>query len=282
MRAVGQVNDPDLAMEVGKILGRELRAVNIDIDFAPVLDVDTNPNNPVIASRSLSADPTIVAKLGCAILRGIQSEGIAACGKHFLGHGDTSQDSHLTLPRITHPMARLEQIELPPFKAAIDANVASIMTAHVIFEAIDKDYPVTMSPAALNGILRDRFKFTGAIFSDDMEMKAIAAHYDLQDALIRGVTAGIDIFPISHTHETQNRAIDLLLKAASRRKTLRDRIDQANHRIDTLTALYYHPPTRGPLPAYLGSKQHHVITERVKKLCGESALAEGRDPTHFL
>ena len=130
-----------------------------DVDVQIVL-VDNRSRNSrqnamgrtVPRSRSISSDPSVVARLGCAILRGIQSEGVAACGKHFLGHGDTSQDSHHTLPRITHSIERLEQIELPPFKAAIDAGVSSIMTAHVVFDALDPKYPVTMSRKALDGI----------------------------------------------------------------------------------------------------------------------------------
>jgi len=282
MRALGQINDPALATEVGKIQAKELRAVNIDINFAPVLDVDTNKDNPVINSRSFSSDPQIVSALGVALLRGIQSEGIAACGKHFLGHGDTSTDSHKTLPRIKHKRDRLDQIELPPFQAAIAAGVSSIMTAHVIFDCLDKNYPVTMSPDALDGILRDQFKFDGVIFSDDLEMKAIASNFSLDEALVRGVTAGVDVFPISHSLETQNKAIDSLLKSVERKKVPKERIDQSNRRIDTMAALYYHPPSREPLPKYIGSKEHHVIVERVRKLAGESALAEGKDPTDFL
>src|SRR5690606_19939673 len=125
--------------------GRELRAVGVDLNYAPVLDIDTNPDNPIIGNRSFSRDPQVVAELGIALARGIESEGVASCGKHFPGHGDTSQDSHQELPRLPHAMERLERVELVPFRAAVQAGLASIMTAHVVFEAIDPEYPATMS-----------------------------------------------------------------------------------------------------------------------------------------
>src|SRR5687767_7340061 len=139
MRDVGRAGDEKLAYEVGRVLGREIRAVNIDCDLAPVLDVDTNPGNPVISSRSFGASPELVAKMGVAVIRGLQDEGVAACGKHFPGHGDTNKDSHHELPMLAdHDLARLGEVELPPFEAAVKAGVACIMTAHVIYSGVDK------------------------------------------------------------------------------------------------------------------------------------------------
>ncbi|HLL87868.1 MAG TPA: beta-N-acetylhexosaminidase, partial [Tepidisphaeraceae bacterium] len=194
MRAVGAAGDERLAFDVGRVIGREVRAVNVDFDFAPVLDVDTNPANPVIGDRSFGRTPELVARVGAAVLRGIQSAGVAACGKHFPGHGDTSQDSHVDLPTLPHTLERLRRVELPPFRAAIDAGVASVMTAHVIFTPLDAKYPATMSRPALDGILRDDMRFDGVVVSDDLEMKAIAEHFGLEEAVVRGANAGVDLF----------------------------------------------------------------------------------------
>src|SRR5690606_2842589 len=130
---VGRTGDAELATATGRLLGAELRAVGIDVAFAPVLDVDTNPNNPVIGARSFGSDPELVARLGIALAAGIQSAGVAACGKHFPGHGDTDLDSHLALPRLAHPRERVDAVELVPFRRAAEAGIASMMTAHVVF-----------------------------------------------------------------------------------------------------------------------------------------------------
>src|SRR5512138_628761 len=150
MRALGETGDDVLAYEVGALLGRELRAVGIDQDYAPCVDVDTNPANPVIGDRSFSRDPAVVARLGAALAEGLQSAGVAACAKHFPGHGDTSQDSHHALPRLPHGMERLRAVELLPFRALAAAGVSSIMTAHVVFEPLDPRLPATLSAAAID------------------------------------------------------------------------------------------------------------------------------------
>ena len=147
------------------------------MNYAPVLDVDTNPENPVIGSRSFGRTPELVSELGVALAEGLESVGVAACGKHFPGHGDTQQDSHLELPRLAHSLERLEQVELAPFAAAIAAGIPALMTAHVIFEPLDPVYPATMSRAVLHGLLREKLGYDGLVVSDDLEMRAIADHY---------------------------------------------------------------------------------------------------------
>src|SRR5690606_11651226 len=177
------LGDEGVARQVGRVLARELRAVNVDLDFAPVLDVDTNPQNPVIGDRSFGSDPEQVARLGAALVEGMQSEGVAACAKHFPGHGDTPKASHPGAPRPPHGMERLEAVELFPCRHVV-GKVASIMTAHVVFESLDPARPATMSRAALDGILRDRFGYEGVVISDDLEMKAIADHFGLEEAVV--------------------------------------------------------------------------------------------------
>src|SRR5690606_31170698 len=160
--------------EVGRLLGRELRAVGVDVNYAPILDVDTNPKNPIIGNRSFSRDPELVARLGVALGRGMEAAGVASCGKHFPGHGDTEQDSHQELPRLSHSIERLRNVELVPFRAWAEAQLAAVMTAHVIFEPLDPKYPATMSKRVLDGILRQELNYEGLIITDDIEMKAIA------------------------------------------------------------------------------------------------------------
>jgi beta-N-acetylhexosaminidase len=203
MRALGAAGDEGLAFEVGALLGSELRAAGIDQDYAPVADVDTNPANPVIGDRSLSRDPDSVARLAAALARGLQSAGVAACGKHFPGHGDTAQDSHRELPRLPHALPRLRAVELPPFAALARAGAAAVMTAHVVFEALDPSRPATMSPAAL-GLLRGECGFRGAVLSDDLEMKAVSAHFPIEEAVPAAVNAGVDLLLVCHRAEVQH------------------------------------------------------------------------------
>ncbi len=263
-REVGATNDPILAREIGKLMGRELRATNIDVDFAPVLDVDTNPDNPVIAERSFGATPELVSRMGVAVMHGLQSEGVAACGKHFPGHGDTSQDSHKQLPRLPHSEARLEEVELVPFEHAIREGIASIMTAHVIYSPIDDHYPATMSHEVMTGILRRKFGFDGLIHSDDMQMHAIADHFGIEEALIKGANAGVDVFWICHHGPLQHQAIDLLIRAVERGNVPRDRVIDANRHIDAMLAKYVKPPVDERLLDVVGCDAHREIVSRVK------------------
>lgn len=283
MRALGSTGDEALAEEVGAILGRELRAVGIDLDYAPVLDVDTNPANPVIGDRSLASDPKTVGRLGAAVARGLQREGVAACGKHFPGHGDTAQDSHRDLPRLRHAMDRLEAVELPPFAAAIRSGIASIMTAHVIFEPLDPRYPATMSRPALDGILRDRMGFDGVVVSDDLEMAAIADHFDLEEVVVRGILAGVDLFLVCHRAEVQHRAIDLLAAAVERGDVPLSRVLEARRRVDRLVARYVRPPSDRDFREVVGAEAHRrTIARLVERSPLLAAAGPGRDPTEVI
>ena len=151
MATIGRSGDVGLAGRFARALGAELRAVGITLDYAPVLDVHTNSKNPVIGDRALSESAEDAARFGAAIVRGLQAEGVAACGKHFPGHGDTSTDSHLELPLVEHPIERLRDVEFKPFKAAIEADVATIMTAHVFMPALDEERPATLSARVVSG-----------------------------------------------------------------------------------------------------------------------------------
>jgi beta-N-acetylhexosaminidase len=279
MRDVGRANDIDLARHVGMVLGKELRAVNIDLDFAPCMDVDTNPANPVIGDRSFGKSPQLVTRMGVAVIEGLQSAGIAACAKHFPGHGDTDKDSHYVLPTIDHPLERLERIELPPFAAAIRAGVATVMTAHVLLTQVDPDVPATMSEKVMRGLLRDRLGFNGVVISDDLEMRAIAEHYGAEQAILRGLHAGVDLFCICHNHQLQHRAIDRLIDAVEAGDVRRELVDQANARINALAAQYAHPAHGGEL-GVIGCNDHVTVAYGVRQLAG-SVAGTAADPTEF-
>src|SRR5581483_8552784 len=163
MATLGRSGDPALTERFARALASELRAVGITLDFAPVLDIHTNPRNPVIGDRALAETAAEVARLGSVIVRALQAEGVAACGKHFPGHGDTSADSHHELPLVEHPPERLREVEFAPFRAAIEAGVATIMTAHVFVPSLDETLPATLSPRVVTDILRNELRFGGVI-----------------------------------------------------------------------------------------------------------------------
>jgi beta-N-acetylhexosaminidase len=283
MRALGQTGDERLAHDVGRVLARELRAVNIDVNFAPTLDVDTNPANPVIGDRSFGATSQLVSRMGTALIRGLQENGVAACGKHFPGHGDTSQDSHHDLPRLPHPIERLEEIELPPFRAAVGAGVGMIMTAHVVFEPIDPDYPATMSERVLHGILRERMKFEGVIVTDDLEMKAISANFGIEEVIVRGANAGVNLFAICHEPGLQNRAIDALIMAVQKGDVALERVVESNRRIDALMARYAHAAGSAGLVEQLNSAEHRAVVARVEELEEDGGgNGNANDPTRVV
>ena len=213
MKAVGQHGSEATAEAIGAVIGEECRAVGFDLDFAPVLDVNTNPQNPVIGDRSFGDSAELCAAMGSAVTRGIQSYGVAACGKHLPGHGDTEQDSHLALPVLPQGWERLDAVELLPFKRAIGAGLASVMTAHVVFPALDPDFPVTLSSRAL-GALQRRLGLdveTGPLMiSDDLEMAAVAEQWDVATAAPLAIAAGCDLLLVCRSGPKQTGASEAL------------------------------------------------------------------------
>lgn len=215
MAALGRAGSEDLASRFAKALAAELRAVGITLDYAPVLDIHTNSKNPVIGDRALSERAGDVARLGSAIIRALQAEGVAACGKHFPGHGDTSTDSHLELPLVEHAPERLRAIELEPFRAAVSAGCAFIMTAHVLVPALDEARPATLSPQIVQALLREELGFSGAILSDDLEMKAVADRWSVPDAAVAAIQAGCDgLLVCSGDVNVQAATLEVLVRAA--------------------------------------------------------------------
>lgn len=230
--AAGVGGDAGLAYRWGRILGLELRQAGVNINLAPVLDVNNNPRNPVINTRSIGSDPAIVARVGVGYIKGIQDSRCIAVGKHFPGHGDTNKDSHLTLPVIRHDMKRLERVELVPFRKAIDAGVESIMTAHIAYPAIlGSDDPATVSPVFLTELLRKRLKFRGLVITDDMEMHAISRRRDIGEAAVRSVLAGADIVLISSYQGNIPAIFNALKKAVLSGRIPAARLEESVRRV---------------------------------------------------
>jgi beta-N-acetylhexosaminidase len=266
MRAFGDAGRKSLVHNVAGMLARALRVMGVHQNYAPVLDVDSNPANPIIGDRSFSRDPNAVARLGAAFIDGLQSEGVAACGKHFPGHGDTSVDSHFELPSLPHEMDRLMEVELVPFRAAVHAEVATIMTAHVLFEALDPEHPATLSEKVLGPILRDKLRFQGVILSDDLELKAIADHYGVEDAAVRAVRAGCDQILVGSLEHVE-RAHRAILDAVEKGTVSRDRIFESAARVDRLKVQYVFQkpgPIAGDLAAHMPTSEHAMLLAELK------------------
>ena len=195
--ALGATRSPELAEQAGRVLGRELRAMGCNLNFAPSLDVNVNPANPAIGTRSFGADPALVASLGAAMIRGMHAEGVLATAKHFPGHGDTVADTHHELPTIPHALERIEAVEMVPFRAAMEAGVRLIMSAHILFSALDDTYPATISKVILDGYLRGTLHFTGVTITDAMDMYAVA-RFGREESIRMALEAGADLVLLAH------------------------------------------------------------------------------------
>jgi beta-N-acetylhexosaminidase len=227
MATLGRAGSEALAARFARALAAELRAVGITLDYAPVLDVHTNPKNPVIGDRALSEDAVQAGLLGAAVVRELQAAGVAACGKHFPGHGDTLVDSHVELPVVDHAPDRLEAIEFTPFRAAIAADVAFIMTAHVLVPSLDETWPATLSQPTLRR-LRDDLGFGGVILSDDLEMQAVRARWAPAESAVQAIAAGCDgVLVCSGDAATIAATLEALIKAVESGALPQARVDDA-------------------------------------------------------
>jgi beta-N-acetylhexosaminidase len=272
MATLGRSGDTRLAERFARALATELKAVGVTLDYAPVVDVHTNPKNPVIGDRALGTTAHDVARLGGAIIRALQREGIAACAKHFPGHGDTSADSHLELPLVDQPPERLRELEFEPFRAAIAEGVATIMTAHVLVPSLDEERPSTLSARIVTGILRQELKFDGVILSDDLEMKAIASQYAVPSAAVMAVEAGCDgLLICSGNHETQVAALEALIRAVEDDRLRISRVEDALARHRRVKERFLAAPASArPLNARalrveLGRDYHRAIAEEMAR-----------------
>jgi beta-N-acetylhexosaminidase len=230
---LGAANDTDLAYRTGAAVARAVKALGFNWNFAPVLDLNNNPHNPVIAERSFGAEPQRAAELAMAWMAGSHAEGVACCVKHFPGHGDTNVDSHRDLPTVNKPVEELNRLELAPFRIASGAAPA-MMTAHIVYPTLDADNPATMSRRILTGLLRDEWQYKGIVITDGMDMHAIAGRYGVGNAAVRALTAGADMVMALGTTETQNETLDAIAAAIASGE-----LSQADiaTRLDRLSAL---------------------------------------------
>jgi beta-N-acetylhexosaminidase len=271
MQTLGRSGDDALAVRFAKALAAELRAVGVTLDFTPVLDILTNPKNPAIGDRALANTPEDVARLGALIIETLQAEGIAACGKHFPGHGDTSTDSHDEMPLIEHPPDRLEAVELVPFKRAIAAGVAGIMTAHILVPAIDDQRPGTLSPAIVTGLLKEKLGFQGMVFTDDIGMKAISARYTIADATVLAIAAGCDaVLMCGDSPEPQFTALEAVVHAVEDGTLPLRRVEDALARHRRTKERFLAPPQPRPLDAralriLLGRDEHQAVAAEMAR-----------------
>jgi beta-N-acetylhexosaminidase len=257
--------DARVAEAVGRALGEELRALGFDVDFAPVLDVHTNPANPIIGERAFGRDAETASRRALAFARGLDAAGVLACGKHFPGHGDTDTDSHLELPRVDHDWQRLEKVELEPFRRAAAAKLPMIMTAHVVFAALDAQRPATLSEPVVTGLLRGKLGFHGVVVSDDLDMRAIAGHMGADVAAVAAVRAGCDVLLLCCDEGNQTLAAEGLAKEAERDADFRRRVGEAAARVRAMKVAHAAKlAALPPLPRnVIGSYEHRKLADRL-------------------
>jgi beta-N-acetylhexosaminidase len=271
MAALGRSGDAGLAARFAASLGRELKSVGVTLDCAPVLDVLTNPKNPAIGDRALADDADAVARFGVAIIRSLQAEGVAACGKHFPGHGDTTVDSHHDLPVVALPPDRFHAVEFVPFRAAIAEDVAAIMVGHVLAPAFDEDWPASLSRTIVTGLLRDTLAFENLILTDDVGMKACSGRLDAPAATVRAVAAGHDaVLLCEPNYDNQSAALEALARALEDGSLPYAQVEASVARHARLKSRYLRPRDRAARPAsgwreIVGCEAHQLIADEMRR-----------------
>lgn len=238
-KKIGQVSNKDFSYELGRSLGLKLHSFGFNMNFAPVLDINSNPKNPVIGIRSFGSNEEIVSALGISTMKGIQSQNVISVVKHFPGHGDTSIDSHLKLPTVNHDLKRLNNFELIPFKNAIYNDADAVMVAHILFPKMDPNHPATLSKRIVTDLLRKDLDFKGVVITDDFEMGAIIKNYPIEEASLKSVNAGCDLLLVCHTREKQISVIHTIKKAVLNHEIDENRIDESVYRILKLKEKYH-------------------------------------------
>lgn len=273
---LGRCRSSEMAYAAAAVTAKELRAVGVNMNMSPVLDVNSNPANPVIGDRAFGAEPELVAELGLATISGLQDNRVVACGKHFPGHGDTNADSHKELPVVPAPRERLDQIELPPFRRAAAHGVASMMTAHVLYQALDAERPATLSPMIVGALLRQEMRYDGVVLTDDLEMHAIIDHYGIEDATVRAVVAGCDMPLICKDRNREVAAITALDKAVADGTISVERLEQSLARMARLKARFLHPYRPAGLSEAtltVGCRSHRALLHSIEQARERAAKA---------
>lgn len=237
-REIGKVNNPQFSYEVGRGIGGAIKALGFNLDFAPVLDINSNPKNPVIGDRSFGADAELVRSLGVQTMKGLQSEQIIPVVKHFPGHGDTLTDSHVGLPRLDHDLDRLQSMELIPFQEAIERGADAVMIAHILLPKLDEKNPASFSKAIITDLLRNELHFDGVVFTDDFTMGAITENFDIGEAAVKSILAGSDVILVCHDYDKMKVVLGALKAAVAEGRIDEERIDQSLYRILQLKRKY--------------------------------------------
>jgi beta-N-acetylhexosaminidase len=268
---LGRCNSTELAYAAAATIAKELRAVGINMNMAPVLDVNSNPDNPVIGDRAFGSTPDIVSELGWATAAGLQDNQIVACGKHFPGHGDTNADSHKELAVVEAARERLEVVEFPPFRHAVAQGVATMMTAHVLFRVLDEKLPATLSPTIIANLLRKELRYDGVVLTDDLEMHAIIDHYGIEDAAIRAILAGCDVLLICKDRDREIAAFTAIEQAVASGIISTERLDQSAARVARVKARFlspYKPALISDARLIAGCRTHQALLQSIQQAQG--------------
>jgi len=261
---MGELNDAELVGRMARAMARELRAVGVNLNFAPMLDLHTNPASPVTTHRSFGADPHRVARLGAAFIRGLASEGLLACTKHYPGHGDAAIDPHEDLPVFRGDIERLNRIQLVPFVEAIKAGVPTVMTAHILLPKIDPERPASLSRKMLADTLRDAMGFGGVILADDLGMGAIAKRFGAGDAAMETFRAGSDMAMLCHDWSTVRPAVEAVVKARATRRFHEGQWQASQERIEKLRAAAESGSADAPALNVVGCAEHRALAKEIR------------------
>ncbi|WP_409342291.1 beta-N-acetylhexosaminidase [Paenibacillus sp. MBLB4367] len=237
-RAIGQIGKTELSAEIGARLAEEVSGLGFNMNYAPVLDVDSNPKNPVIGDRSFGPSADLVSRLGIATMQGIRSGGVVPVVKHFPGHGDTSVDSHRALPVVNKSKEELKKLELVPFARAIQDKAEAVMVAHILLPKLDESYPASLSKGVITDLLRGELGYDGVVITDDMTMGAVLQNYAIGEAAVRAVQAGADIVLVAHDNEKETEVLRTLKKNVEDGKLSMSRVDESVYRILKLKQAY--------------------------------------------
>lgn len=267
LKKIGDLDAPTVAFHFTQRMGAELMAVGINLDFAPCIDVYTNPANTVIGDRAVSTDPHQVEKMSSALIRGYIKSGVLSCAKHFPGHGHTVIDSHEELPVEDADMERLNEVELVPFRKALRSRVDMVMTAHILFKNVDPKWPVTLSEIFLKKMIREDLKYRGLIITDDLDMKAMAKHYDKSQIPIRAMQAGADLLLYCNEPESPPVAIEGLIEAVVQGQLKQADLEQTHRKILDVKKVKILSPDPRPIEEameIIGCSEHQYLAECIR------------------
>lgn len=268
LKLIGDLDAPTVAFHFAQRMGTELIAVGINLDFAPCIDIFTNPLNTVIGDRAVSSDPYQVEKMCSALVRGYIKSGVLSCAKHFPGHGNTVIDSHEELPVEEADLKRLNEVELVPFKKALRSRVDMVMTAHILFKNIDPDWPVTLSEVFLKGMIREDLRYRGLIITDDLDMKAMVKHYEPEQIPVRAMQAGADLLLYCNEPESPSIAIESLVGALAQGQLSKEDLMASHQRIIEVKKVKLFAPDPRPYDEakeIIGCEDHQYIADCIRK-----------------